>query len=166
MIRNVKLVLFGGVLLTALNLFSCKQDPSATAYLDSVDFNVHIRPILSDRCFKCHGPDANSREADLRLDTREGALAALKDNPSAHAIIPGDPENSEVFKRISTADTSLLMPPVSSNLTLTEDEIDLIEKWIEQGAEYKPHWAFIPPREYAVPQVKAADWTTNEIDHF
>src|SRR4026209_2317195 len=70
-----------------------------------VDFNIHIRPILSDRCFKCHGPDANQRKAHLRLDTQEGALAALKDDPNAHAIVPGFPDKSEVFLRISSTDT-------------------------------------------------------------
>src|SRR5688572_2654469 len=122
-----------------------------------VDYNIHIRPILSDRCFKCHGPDGNARKANLRLDTPEGAMAALKDNPKAHAIVPGDPELSEVYLRISTTDTSQVMPPVKSNLKLNQDEIQLIKKWISQGAVYKPHWAFIPPKQPAVPDVEKDD---------
>src|SRR3990170_849585 len=104
MMRSVKLAVFGVIVLTVLAVFSCKQNMTASAEIDSVDYNLHIRPILSDRCFKCHGPDANARKADLRLDIPEGALAALKDDPSAHAIVPGKPEASEVYLRISTAD--------------------------------------------------------------
>ena len=133
---------------------------------DSVDFNLHIRPILSDRCFKCHGPDANQRKSNLRLDIREGALAALKDNPSAHVIVPGSADESEVYLRISARDTSILMPPPSSNLKLNEDEIEIIKKWINQGATYKKHWAFIPPRIPQIPQVDQEEWPTNDIDRF
>mgnify|MGYP003580479822 FL=1 len=128
MMRSVKLVFYSSFLLTVATVFSCRENNFRTATLDSVDYNIHIRPILSDRCFKCHGPDGNARKANLRLDTPEGALAALKDNPSAHAIVPGDPEKSEVYLRISTADTSQVMPPVKSNLKLNEAEIQLIKK--------------------------------------
>lgn len=166
MMRSVKLVFYCSFLLTVATVFSCRENKSRTAALDSVDYNIHIRPILSDRCFKCHGPDGNARKANLRLDTPEGAMAALKDNPSAHAIVPGDPESSEVYLRISTTDTSQVMPPVKSNLKLNEDEIQLIKKWISQGAVYKPHWAFIPPRQPAVPDVGNDEWTKNEIDKF
>lgn len=151
--------------LTSLLLVDCQQSRSITGVRDSVDYNLHIRPILSDRCFKCHGPDANQRKANLRLDTPEGALAALKDNPSAHAIVPGEPDQSEVFLRISTSDTSVMMPPPNSNLSLNAAEIALIEKWIEQGARYKPHWAFIPPQKHPFPEVDES-WPKNEIDYF
>ncbi|MBX2916118.1 MAG: PSD1 domain-containing protein [Cyclobacteriaceae bacterium] len=151
--------------LTSLLLVDCQQSGSITGVRDSVDYNLHIRPILSDRCFKCHGPDANQRKANLRLDTPEGALAALKDNPAAHAIVPGEPDQSEVFLRISTSDTSVLMPPPNSNLSLNAAEIALIEKWIEQGAKYKPHWAFIPPQKHPLPEVDES-WPKNEIDYF
>lgn len=93
-------------------------------------------------------------------------MAALKDNPSAHAIVPGKADMSEVYLRISTADTSQVMPPVKSNLKLSVSEIDLIKKWINQGAKYKPHWAFIAPRMPSVPVVMALDWPQNEIDNF
>lgn len=154
------------VLTQLIFLTSCQNKSPIALRSDSVDFNIHIRPILSDRCFKCHGPDANQRKANLRLDTREGALAALKDNPSGHAIVPGRSMDSEVFLRISSKDTSQQMPPVNSNLSLTETEIDLIKCWIDQGAVYKPHWAFIPPKQIPKPIVSDKDWPINEIDYF
>jgi hypothetical protein len=136
-----------------------------TAMPDVIDYNYHIRPILSDRCFKCHGPDANKRKAGLRLDTPEGAYAAFKDNPSMHAIVPGHPESSDAFQRLITKDTSLRMPTMSSHLTVTPHEIALIEKWIKQGAVYKPHWAFIKPVKSALPDADE-DWVRNPIDYF
>jgi hypothetical protein len=162
----VRYLLYCIAVLTALAAFSCRENSSTAVVTDSVDYNLHIRPILSDRCFKCHGPDANQRKASLRLDTHEGAMAALKDNPSAHAIVPGKADMSEVYLRISTADTSQVMPPVKSNLKLSSQEIDLIKKWINQGAKYKPHWAFIAPKMPSVPVVTAVDWPQNEIDNF
>lgn len=132
---------------------------------DVIDYNYHIRPILSDRCFKCHGPDANKRKANLRLDTPEGAYAAFKDSPSMHAIVPGNPEASDAFQRLITKDTSLLMPTPSSHLTVSAHEIKLIEKWIQQGAVYKPHWAFIKPTKSALPDADE-DWVRNPIDYF
>ena len=132
----------------------------------TVDFNYHVRPILSDRCFKCHGPDANKREAGLRLDTEEGAFAALKDNPSQHVVVPGDPLSSALYHRISTSDTSELMPPPSSKLSLTTTEIAIIKKWIEQGAGYKRHWSFIAPEKPSIPKVDRSLNPKNPIDHF
>ncbi len=164
--RRVTRAVYGIIILAVFTVFSCKENPNRTALIDSVDYNLHIRPILSDRCFICHGPDGNARKANLRLDNPEGAFAALKDNPSAHAIVPGEPESSEVYHRISTTDTSEVMPPVKSNLKLTEHEIGVIKKWIAQGAKYKPHWAFIPPKQSAIPSVNSEDWAQNEIDHF
>ncbi|HZB12951.1 MAG TPA: PSD1 and planctomycete cytochrome C domain-containing protein, partial [Chryseolinea sp.] len=164
--RRLTLFAYPIVILLVLITFSCKENVSTSAAIDSVDYNLHIRPILSDRCFKCHGPDANARKANLRLDSYEGAIAALKDNPSAHPIVPGDPALSEVFLRISTSDTSQLMPPVKSNLKLNKDEIELIRKWIFQGAGYKPHWAFIPPKQRELPVLENKEWPKNEIDYF
>ena len=101
--------------------YSCSSvNASDESIPEVVDYNFHIRPILSDRCFKCHGPDAKKREANLRLDTPEGAYAAFKDNLKAHAIVPGKPNESDAFLRLITKDTSLKMPPVKSNLTLTQ----------------------------------------------
>ncbi len=121
-----------------------RQSLTAEVMPDSVDYNFHIRPILSDRCFACHGPDANKREAGLRLDIADSAYQALKESPGMHALVPGDPMASAVYLRITTEDSTQRMPPPSSNMTLSAFEIDLIQKWIKQGAKYKPHWAFVP----------------------
>ncbi|PHN08535.1 PSD1 and planctomycete cytochrome C domain-containing protein [Flavilitoribacter nigricans] len=131
-----------------------------------VDYNFDVRPILSDKCFKCHGPDANQRKADLRLDTEEGAYAALKDDASQFVIVPGEPNQSALYHRITTTDSLDIMPPPEANLALSEGEIELLKKWIEQGAEYKPHWAFIPPEMPDRPEVELADWPQNDIDYY
>ena len=149
---------------------SCNNsDSHATAQRaipDTVSYNFDIRPILSDKCYACHGPDANKREAGLRLDIAENAYKALKENPKAHALVPGKPHLSEVFLRISSQDTSVMMPPPSSNLKLSAHEINLIEKWIKQGAKYEKHWAFVAPKKPRIPEVKNKQWTKNEIDYF
>lgn len=131
-----------------------------------VSYNFDIRPILSDKCFACHGPDENKREAGLRLDIEEDAFAALKEHPDAHALVAGKPEFSQVFLRITTHDSSLLMPPPASNLKLSPYEVQLIEKWIKQGAKYEKHWAFIIPQKPALPEVKNKTWVKNDIDYF
>ena len=131
-----------------------------------VDFNIHIRPILSDRCFKCHGPDSKQRKANLRLDIADSAFGVLKESPGMFAIVPGKPGQSEVYHRIISEDTAERMPPPSSNVSLSEYEIKLIEKWIKQGAEYKPHWAFIAPQPQQIPATDNEKWAKNEIDHF
>lgn len=134
---------------------------------DVISYNFNIRPILSDKCFKCHGPDANKRQADLRLDIQESAYAALKDNPDKHALVPGDPGASELYRRITTTDSSEMMPEVKSNLKpLTSYEVKLIKKWIKQGAKYEKHWAFVPPKSPEVPEVEDKSWPKNTIDYF
>jgi hypothetical protein len=133
---------------------------------EEIDFNYHIKPILSDRCFACHGPDENKREAGLRLDIEEYALAAFGDGKNTYALVPGNPHKSAVYKRIVSSDPDLVMPPPESNLTLSETEIALITRWIEQGAAYKPHWSFIVPEKPKVPSIKIQGWAQNEIDHF
>lgn len=149
-------------------LSSCNQNStlSAEAKSGELDYNFHIRPILSDKCFACHGPDSEQRQAGLRLDTEEGAFAALKESPGKYAFVPGHPEQSEVSLRIHSEDSTELMPPPESNLKLSAEEIALIDKWIEQGAEYKPHWAFIKPLAGEIPEVSNTEWPKNEIDHF
>jgi hypothetical protein len=134
---------------------------------DTVSYNFNIRPIFSDKCFKCHGPDANKRQAGLRLDIAEEALKALKDDPTAHALIPGDPSSSQVYLRITSADSSVMMPPPASNLKrLTPHETDLVKRWIKQGAKYEKHWAFVPLKEVPVPDVKNKAWPKNQLDYF
>jgi hypothetical protein len=126
---------------------------------DAPSYNRDIRPILSDRCFACHGPDAGTREAELRLDTEEGAHEFV--------IMPGDVEGSELVNRISTDDPELKMPPVDSKKRpLTPEQIELIRKWIEAGAKYEPHWSYIPPKRAEVPVVKTEAAARNEIDRF
>jgi hypothetical protein len=132
---------------------------------DKVDYNLHIKPILSDRCFACHGPDANKQQAGLRLDIAENAYAALKE--SGHTPIkPGDIAGSELFHRIVSTDPDEVMPTPKSNLTLSAEEKALLIKWIEQGAEYKPHWSLVAPVKPDVPQLDDSGWARNDIDRF
>ncbi|WP_128547025.1 DUF1553 domain-containing protein [Larkinella soli] len=133
---------------------------------ETVDYNRHVKPILSDKCFFCHGPDRNSQKAGLELATREGALAALKKHPGKHAIVPGDLAASELFHRIVSTDADAMMPPPSSNRSLTDYEKAILIRWIEQGAEYKPHWALLKPQKTALPAVKHTAWPKNPIDYF
>ncbi|WP_394345301.1 PSD1 and planctomycete cytochrome C domain-containing protein [Algoriphagus formosus] len=158
---------FYTLLLTGLFGWGCTGTSSNSPELvavDQISYNFHIRPILSDKCFACHGPDANKREAGLRLDTETGAFEALKENPGKFALVAGDPNASEVYHRITSEDPSEQMPPPESNLKLLDSEIELIKKWIEQGAAYEPHWAFVKPEKKQIPE--ASDWARNEIDHF
>ncbi len=125
---------------------------------DDVSFNRDVRPILSDKCFFCHGPDSENRQAYLRLD--------LEDEAKSYAIVPGDPGQSAVIHRISSSDPDVRMPPVGSKLALTDEEIQTIQRWIEQGAPWEDHWAFIPPVKNDLPEVQATTWPANEVDHF
>lgn len=131
-----------------------------------VDFNFHIKPILSDRCFKCHGPDEKVREANLRLDTPAGAFAVLDSTEMSYAIVPRNVKKSLLVERIHTTDPELMMPPPDANLELSAYEKKLLTKWIEQGAEWKSHWAFIPPVSPALPKLTSTTWPNNAIDHF
>ena len=134
---------------------------------DPVSYNFQVRPIFSDKCFKCHGPDANKRQAGLRLDIESEAYKALQEHPRAHALVPGKPDQSELFLRVSSTDTTIQMPPVNSHLpSLTTNEIAIIKKWIEQGAKYEKHWAFIAPKKAALPSVQHQSWPKNPIDFF
>ena len=139
------------------------NDSGSLSPTNQISYNFHIRPILSDKCFACHGPDGNKREADLRLDTEEGAFAALKESPGQFALVAGKPEESALYHRITSQDPGELMPPPESNLSLSPQEIELIKRWIEQGAKYEPHWAFMKVEK---PEVPKGDWGTNEIDRF
>ena len=130
---------------------------------DEIVFNRDIQPILSDKCYACHGFDPKTREADLRLDTFEGATA---DNAGTHAIVPGDPAKSEAWARIITKDEDDLMPPKKSHKKLSDAEKELIKRWIEQGAKYQKHWAFELPQKPALPEVKKPIWARNGIDRF
>ncbi len=160
-----------GILLPLLALFLVYACGEAGVKIEEqipeqVSYNFHIRPILSDNCFACHGPDANKREAGLRLDTEEGAYAALKENPERHAIVPGKAPLSMLVERIFSEDSDIKMPPPESNLQITAQEKELIRNWIDQGAVYETHWAFDPPQKQELPQNGAPKWSKNPIDHF
>jgi hypothetical protein len=132
---------------------------------DKVEFSRDVRPIFSDRCFTCHGPDANNRSTPLRLDTEQGTQVELRGGK--RAIVPGDPDASEIYQRITSSNQALRMPPAyTGHDALSEDEIETIRRWIVQGAEWKGHWAFSPPQRPAPPAVGRADWARNAVDRF
>jgi hypothetical protein len=133
----------------------------------TVDFNRDIRPVLSDKCFHCHGPHKEGRAARLRLDIPEGEQGALIPRKDYHIIKPGDLEGSELWRRITAADEYDRMPPKTSNKKpLTEQEIALFKQWIIQGGVYQDFWAFIPPKKHKAGRVKDKSWKENFIDHF
>lgn len=134
------------------------QNPVMTNAEIPVSFDRDIRPILSENCYHCHGPDENAREADLRLDTEQGLL-------NDQILTSGKAEESELYRRISSTDNSIVMPPVDSNRMLTLEQIKLIKRWINQGAKWQGHWAFESVLRPAVPKA-SSDWPCNEIDHF
>ena len=145
------------VTLLALLLEGQSQDVSAADA--PIVFNRDIRPILNDRCLACHGPDEKQRQADLRLDVRKIAIEA--------AIVPGQSAKSDLIARISSNDPDIRMPPVDSKQKpLSKDEIDLLRRWIDEGAKYQTHWAFITPRRATAPAVQNKNWGRNPIDGF
>jgi len=143
--------------------------PGAAPIPDEIDFNWHIRPILSENCFQCHGPDVKNNRADMRLDTAEGAYAE-RGGPTRprHPIVPGNPDASEVLRRVTASNVAVRMPPQSTHKTLTPDQIALLREWIRRGAQYKPHWAFITPTRPVPPPVDASSSARvrNEVDRF
>jgi mono/diheme cytochrome c family protein len=128
-----------------------------------VTFNRDVRPILSDICFQCHGPDKNKRKADLRLDAEE---ALFDDRGGYRILVKGKPDQSELYRRITAPEGEGHMPPKASGRKLTPAQIDSIRHWIEQGAVWQKHWAFMTPTRPSLPPVKNPDWTRNGIDHF
>ena len=148
-------------------LTGCTSAPSEPPHAlpDVVDYNFHIRPILSDRCYACHGPDGNARQAGLRLDEEYGAKEAELES-GGHAVVPKSLRKSRLFARITASDPEVRMPPAESKLSLDAREIALIERWILQGAEWKPHWSFMPVQAPVRPSVVAAEWPRNDLDYF
>ena len=157
LMRAIKLVILAAVLMPPA---VCAKDTLATP-----DFNRDIRPILSDRCFTCHGPDANNRQAHLRLDTREGAFGTTQSG--ATPLKPADPGSSAVLQRIESQNEALRMPPAYlGHDRLSDKEISLVRRWIEGGAEYSTHWAFVLSAEPTLPTVSDPRWVKRPLDSF
>ena len=163
----------------ALVLLACSSyaaSPTATAFnpttsdepsgaaSTSIRYRRDVLPLLSDRCFKCHGPDSASRQAGLRLDRPDAATSILESGSTA--IVPGNADASALVERIESADPDVAMPPGDSGKTLSPKEKERLRRWIEEGAQYEPHWAFVAPQRPAVPKVKHADKVQNSIDAF
>ena len=144
----------------ALYLALAARGDSRSSGVKTVDFDRDIRPILSDTCFACHGPDEKQRMAKLRFDTKEGAFA------KPDVIVPGDSAKSRLVQRITAADESFRMPPPFSGRTLTDKQITLLRRWIDEGAKWETHWAYLQPRRPELPQVSNTAWPRNAIDNF
>ena len=170
--RYVGLVAAVGLFGTTVWFTSCNRSvekptdilAAEKAIPEKVDYNLHIKPILSDRCFACHGPDKSKQKAGLRLDIADNAYEKLESGN--RAIVPGDLADSEVFHRIVSNDPEFMMPTPESHLSLNTEEKALLLRWIEQGAEYKPHWSLVAPTMPELPNVKRKQWVKNDIDRF
>ncbi len=153
-------------------VFETQKDEYATLKLpETIDYNFDIKPILSDNCYTCHGPDPNKRKAGLRLDLEETAFAELSESPGKFAIVPKNLRESKAYQAIVSEDPDQMMPPPDSKLALNPYEKKLIKKWIQQGAKFEKHWAFIPPKKSKAPKTSVSETTTgglgaNEIDGF
>jgi len=152
------------IVLSLLFLVFYESDSSRQG--QKVSYNEQIRPILSDKCFVCHGPDRGQNISEYRLDEQQYAYEMLTGAQGTHGIVPFHPEKSDVYHRILSDDPSYMMPPPESNLTLTEEEKNLITLWIKEGAIYQKHWAFLPVTQPEIPTSKHAKWAVNEIDFF
>src|SRR5262245_3659478 len=151
-------------LTVAVNVALWNAPALTGAAAQEAQFNRDIRPLLSDRCFSCHGPDEKNRKAGLRLDTFEGAT---KDRGGYRAITPGKPGESELLRRVTSHDAGEMMPPPAAKKpAITTQEAELLRRWIQQGAKYQGHWAFQPLAEAAAPKVKNTKWVRNGIDRF
>jgi len=181
----MKAVVTGSIFAVAITIslvfHSCNQASSSTSSTDAettsssstsaleipkgeLDYNIHVRPILSETCFHCHGPDSKSQKAGFAIHTFKNATAELIESPGKFGIVPGKPEESEVIRRLYTDDADELMPPSDSIHKLTEKQKKILTEWVRQGAKYKKHWAFIPPRK-DLPKTQST-WANNEIDQF
>ena len=132
---------------------------------ETIDFNFHVRPILSDRCFACHGPDEKARKANLRLDIESHVFSKLEDK-ELFPIVAGKPNLSEVIQRVLHEDPEMVMPTLESKMSLTPTEKAMLVKWVAQGAEWKSHWAFESPKKSELPKISNTKWAKNEIDYF
>ncbi|MDR3632307.1 MAG: PSD1 and planctomycete cytochrome C domain-containing protein [Isosphaeraceae bacterium] len=152
------------VVLFYVGLVAATRAGEGPAPPKAIDFDRQIRPILSNTCFQCHGPDEETRESGLRLDHRDEALRPA--DSGKPAIVPGKPDQSTLVKRIASSDKRFMMPPPASNKALTPEQKDLLRAWVEQGADYRQHWSFARPTRPALPKVKDESWPRNTIDRF
>ena len=161
---TIAILVIAYIVVGAIRYFAFNQKNSED---ELVSYNRDIRPILSDKCFTCHGPDVKKVKAELRLDQAAFAYAPLKKTKGKFAIVPGHPELSELVTRIESTDPKVMMPLPESHLTpLSPEQIALFKKWIKQGAKYEKHWAFVTPVKAKLPEVEDTKWPSNEIDHF
>ena len=147
----------------ALAIAGCLLVTVARAAPPAANYSSDVRPILAANCFACHGADEKTREADLRLDREESARLVRDDRA---AVVPGDSQASEAYRRMVTDDPDTRMPPSDSGHELTAEQIELFKRWIDEGAAYSRHWAFVKPKQAALPEVRSAAWPRNAIDHF
>src|SRR4029078_7816509 len=129
-----------------------------------IDFNRDIRPIFSDHCYACHGPDEQKRKAGLRLDVQEDAFKELKSGN--HALVAGNLAKSALVARITSTDGDEMMPPPKHNKPLKAEQIALLKHWVQEGPQWKRHWSFIPPERPGLPKVNNRTWPRNAIDYF
>ena len=163
-IQRIASMLASHSILRSVSCFLLAMLGIQPVYGETVDFNRDVRPILSNHCFTCHGPDATTREAGLRLDEQESAIGVL--DSGKQAVVVGDVERSELIRRIRSHDADLRMPPEEGGKPLTPAQIEILETWIREGAEFQKHWAFVTPTMPPVPEVSRENWPRNEIDHF
>jgi len=160
--------LWRGLLTALLFLVSFEVSTAGPAQASpsqgKVDFSKDVRPILAGHCFQCHGMDEGARKANLRLDIREEAIKRAKSDETP--IVPGKPERSEMVRRIFTDNEDDLMPPAGAKKPLSAEQKEILKRWVADGAEYKPHWAFTPPRQAPLPTVRQKAWPKNDIDYF
>ena len=161
--RSFRLPKLSRVGLFSLAAFVFGFGMTAHSESERLEYNRDIQPLFSNVCFKCHGPDANTRKADLRLDLEE---SAFEEREGGRAIVPGDPDASLVVQLITHSDPKHSMPPPDEPLWLSREDIENIIRWIEEGAEYEPHWAYTPVTRPSLPEVKQTDWIQNPIDRF
>ncbi|QDV35888.1 PSD1 and planctomycete cytochrome C domain-containing protein [Tautonia plasticadhaerens] len=155
--------LIGAVVSAALLASAAPAPALALGDDEAIDFNRDIRPILSNKCVFCHGPDEAERQAGLRLDREADALA---DRGGYAAVVPGDPDASELIYRVESEDGLDVMPPPGVGKAVTPEERALLRRWVEQGAEFQEHWSYVPPDRPALPEVSDETWPTNPIDRF
>ena len=155
------MTLAGLVSLNGINAVAAESLQRGAA---KVDFNREIRPILTENCYKCHGPDDGARKAKLRFDLRDAALKPAKSGKTA--IVPGAPEKSEMIARVTTTDDDDRMPPLKTGKKLTPSQSESLRRWIAEGAPYAIHWGYVKPVRPPLPQVNNKRWPLNPIDHF